>query len=243
MDVLAGQRDHCRSRNWRQSKNWRSSLMLISVGVLCALMFTQSGCSLFVMAGKTLMGDPKTPSLFSQKTRVKLEKDDKRVVVLCTIPEFLRADFSAVDRDIVDHVTRRFKIHGVQTVPTNQVDRWLSQNGGFWDDPSDAAQEFTEADYIIHFDLDSMSYHEQNSPGMFRGRSQGNVYVYEAREVNDVRAAFVIFEHEFNSTYPRNYPISEDSTSERTFQERYVTRVADELARLFYDHVAGDDVY
>lgn len=229
--------------NCHRTSKYNSLTRTIALATLVMMLSVSSGCSLFVMAGKTLFGDPKVKSLFSQRTKINLSKDEKTVVVLCTIPEHLRATYSAVDRDIVDHIRRRFKIHDVLMVSANDVDEWLSRNGGYWDSPSDIARDFKTADYIIHIDLESLSYKEENSPNMYRGRSLGNVYVYEAREVDNVRSAFLIFQHEHNSTYPRNYPISADNTSERTFQERYITRIADELARMFYDHHAGDDVY
>ncbi len=210
---------------------------------VCCLMITMaSGCSLFVMAGKMLIGDPVVKSEFTRRTRVDLTKADKEVVVLCTVPEMMRSQHSAIDRDLVDAVLRRFRIKDIKYVPSREVDRWLSSVGGVWSSPQEIAEHF-DSNYIIHIDLESVSYMEENSPNMYRGNCQGNVYVYEIREIETQRNAFLVFEHEFKSVYPQLYPVSADSTSLRTFQERYVTRISDELARLFYDSKPGDDVY
>ena len=107
---------------------------------------------------------------------------------------------------------------------------------------SEIAQEF-DAKYLIHFDIDSVSYREANSPNFFRGNCHGEVRVYEARGKGDSRQAYLIFQHEFKSSYPNHYPISSDNMSERTFAEQYNRRVAEELARLFYDAPAADQMF
>ncbi len=211
--------------------------LLLAVGFAGTL----SGCSLAVMAGKALIGDPKVPSMFRQRTGVNLVKDEKQVLVVCTTPEFIRSEFSAVDRDIIDGVYRKFRLHEIDCVSPNEVDGWLSRVGGVWDEPSEIAQEF-ETDYIIHFEIDNISYREENSPNLYRGNAHGHVSVYECRKTANGRGAFLIFQHEYTSTYPHHYPVSSDNMSERTFGEKFNSRMADELARLFYDYRPTEDV-
>ena len=209
----------------------------------CMLCLPLSGCSLFVMAGKFLIGDPVVESQFRQRTDVDLRKENKEVVVVCSVPESLRQEQAAIDHDLVEAIVRRFRIHDIKTTPTRDVDRWISSIGGVWNSPDEIAQKF-DADYIIHIDLESISYHEENSPNLYRGNCLGNVYVYEIRQKEKKsRSAFLVFQHEFQSTYRQLYPVSADQTSLRTFQEKYTTRISDELARLFYDFKATEEVY
>lgn len=220
-----------------------TSVLQSLVLLLCLLaLWSASGCSLAVMAGKMLMGDPKVPSLFRQRTGVDLIKADKRVLLVCTTPAFVKAENSALDRDIIEGVYRHFRRQDIPCVNPNEVDSWLGRIGGIWDDPSEIAQEF-KTDYIIHFDIEAVSYIEPNSPGFYRGNTQGEVRVYEVRGKNEKRGAFLIFQHEFQSRYPNMYPVSADNMTERTFAEQYNKRVAEELARLFYDAPASDQVY
>lgn len=214
---------------------------LLTISLFACLLMTQPGCSLMVMASKVLMGDPKVPSLFGQRTGIDFIEDEKTVLIVSTTPEFLRLENSAVDRDITEGVYRRFRRKEIRCISPSKVDGWLGRVGGLWEDPSEIAQEF-EADYIIHFDLDSISYKEENSIGFYRGKAHGQVKVYAVREVGGQRGAFLVFEHEYTSAYPNHYPISSDNMSQRAFAEKFTKRISNELARLFYDYRSAEAV-
>jgi hypothetical protein len=91
--------------------------------------------------------------------------------------------------------------------------------------------------------LEQVTFLEPDSPHLYRGNSTGSVTVYEVVEETGFKRANQVFSHEYRSTYPRHFPISRDQTQERTFRENYVSRICDEIARLFYDYPGGDDVY
>lgn len=194
------------------------------------------------MAGKMFMGDPKIPSQFRQRTGVDLKKVEKTVLLVCTTPAFVKAENSALDRDIIEGVYRHFRRQDIPCVNPNEVDSWLGRVGGIWDDPSEIAQQFT-TDYIIHFDIDTVAYREANSPNFYRGSAHGNVLVYEVRGEKSDRKAYLVFQHEFQSIYPHHYPVAADNMTERTFAEQYNKRVAEELSRLFYDAPVAEEVY
>ena len=214
---------------------------LISLCLLSMLLLSQSGCSLMVMAGKAIVGDPKVPSQLRQRTGIDLIKDEKTVLIVCTAPEFLRLESSAIDRDIIEGVYRRFRRKDIRCINPNDVDSWLGRIGGVWDDPSQIADEF-ETDLVIHFDLDRVSYQEENSPGFYRGNAHGIIKVYATREIEGQKSAFIIFEQEYESTYPNHYPIASDSMSQRAFAEKFTKRISDELARKFYDYRVGEEL-
>lgn len=194
-----------------------------------------------VMAGKMFMGDPKVRSAFKQRTGVDLVDEEKKVMIVCSTPEFLRTEHSSLQHDIVDGMYRRFRLHDVDCINPNKVDTWLSSIGGVWDDMSEIAQEF-ETDYIIHIEIDEVKYREDNSPQFFRGNAHGMVSVYAARETPGGKGAFLVFQQEYQSTYPSHYPIAADHMSERAFGERFNKQIANELARIFYDYHANEGV-
>lgn len=214
---------------------------LLTLSCLVVLLLSQPGCSLFVMAGKAIVGDPKVPSQLRQRTGIDLIEDEKTVLIVCTTPEFLRLENSAIDRDIVEGVYRRFRRKEIRCIDPNDVDGWLGRVGGAWENPTEIVQEF-ETDYIIHFNLDHVSYVEENSPAFYRGQAHGNVKVYASREISGQKTALLVFEQEYKTTYPNHYPISSDSMSQRAFAEKFTKRISDELARIFYDYRVGEEL-
>ncbi|MBL4886829.1 MAG: hypothetical protein JKY95_20175 [Planctomycetaceae bacterium] len=217
------------------------SRRLLSLSLLAIILLSQPGCSLFVMAGKALTGDPKVTSKLRQRTGIDFIEDEKTVLIVCTTPEFLRLENSAIDQDIIVGVHRRFRRKDIRCIDPNDVDQWIGSIGGVWDDPSEIAEEF-ETDYIIHINLDQVSYTEENSPAFYRGNAHGDVKVYASREINGQKTAYVVFEQEYNSTYPNHHPIPTDSMSQRAFAEKFTKRMSDELARMFYDYRIGEEL-
>lgn len=212
--------------------------MIVRLGLIL-LLTSMSGCSLFVMAGKALMGDPQMPSAFKIATGVDLTKADKKVMLLCSMPEFVISEHSAVDRDIIDQVYRRMKLQRIQCVNPDKVDSWLNQNGGMFEHPSELVNEI-DTDYIVHYELQSVTFREPDSPTFYRGNANVRITVYEVNGEDSSRQAFEIFQHEITSTYPRNFPMAADTMSERSFRDKYIGRLSNELAQLFYTYNLGD---
>ena len=96
---------------------------------------TVSGCSLAVMAGKMFMGDPKTPSVFRQRTGIDLIEEDVTSLIVCTTPAFVKAENSALDRDVIEGVYRHFRRQDIACINPNEVDSWLGRIGGVWGRP------------------------------------------------------------------------------------------------------------
>ena len=200
------------------------------------------GCSLGVMAGKMLFGDPLTPCAFTGQTGVDLAKEGKRVIVLCSTPDAVRSDFPSLEVDLLDGVARQLKRRDIAIVSPDEVASWLDDHGGRWDDPSEMAEHF-HADYVVHIDLDRFTYKEENSPDLFRGRALGNVIAYQAVRNADGTRARRIFEREFTSEYPTHHPVSVTTVSARNFRKQYLDRVTGEIAHMFYNHRFSEEIY
>ena len=213
-------------------------LILAVIGLLIG---SQSGCSLFVMAGKMFFGDPKLECTFNQRTGIDLVHEYKQVLVVCSTPETIAGHLPSLRYDLADGLIRRLKRRGVTIVDPNRVATWIDDHGGLWNDLSELAEDF-DADYILHVDLSEFDYREENSPTLFRGRAVGNVFVYAVRPEAGRRLVEQIFVQEFTSVHPANYPVSADRMSAKAFQTRYLDRITTQLAQMFYDHRVSEEM-
>ena len=201
------------------------------------ILTSAGGCSLFVMFGKMVLGDPKMESAFKITTGVDLTKAEHRMLVVCHTPSLVRNSLPTIQYNLNEEVLRRLKQHGILTVNPDEVAGWMDDNGGEIDDPSDLARDF-DCDFITIIDVRSLSFHEPSSPSMYRGHAQGGIRTYE---VNDQQQALQVFTGEFKTEYPRMNPISTTQISERVFQKRFVDHLGDRIARQFFDYRIGDD--
>eukprot|EP00913_Durusdinium_trenchii_P008985 g8451.t1 len=160
------------------------------------LLFGLAGCSLAVMTGKMLTGDPLTVCPFTQRTGVDLAKHKKKVLVYCSFPEAARADYSSVSANIVESVALQLKREGVEIVKPGEVTAWIGDRGGIVDDRDELAEAF-QPDYIIHIDLDEFTHRSDNSPNMYQGRALGHIYAYRVVKRKDMVSA----EEEFGSDF------------------------------------------
>ena len=66
-------------------------LTLLCLAIVLPVM--ASGCSLFVMAGKMFLGDPKVQSAFNAQTGVDLIEDEKRILIVCRTPSLMQVQY------------------------------------------------------------------------------------------------------------------------------------------------------
>lgn len=214
----------------------RGSVTLLSAALCTAIAL--SGCSLGVMAGKMLTGEPLQPAQFHAMTGTDLTKGKHKVVVICSTPTSVDADLSSLNIDLVDGITRRMKVQGIDVISPDEVAKWIDDNGGVITDPSEMAKAF-DADFVAWIDMFGFTLREENSTRLLRGRANGFIRVYQVEEVNGDRTALTAFNTEFSTTFPSHQPISEIGRSSVTFQKEFVDRVCGELAEKFYDHRPG----
>ncbi|MBC8117800.1 MAG: hypothetical protein H7062_25705 [Candidatus Saccharimonas sp.] len=210
-------------------------------GMLCgAMLCSLPGCSLGVMFGKMLSGDPMIPAEFKSRTRVDLAKGKHTVLVVCTTPTSVESELATLKFDLIDGVSRRMKLNGVKVINPDLVASWIDEHGDVGSNPSGLARDF-EADYIVHIDVESFGLREPSSPKLLRGQSSGFVRVFKVEEAGSERLAHNVYSNEFTSCYPTHQPISEQGRTALTFQKDYVDRVCDQLAQKFYDHRPGTE--
>lgn len=206
-----------------------------------AVTFTQSGCSLFVMAGKMLFGDPMVTSDFQRGTGVNLARTGDRVLLYATAPAAVRSQYPALELDVQEGVAMRLRRAGIQLVDADEINQWMDGRGGRIDDLDQVSEEL-EADYIVHFDIRQFSHREMNSNALFRGQARGEILVYRAQEVEGQKQALAVYSREFSSIHPKNYAVSAEDRSDVVFQKEYLDRFCKELALKFYSHRMGEEV-
>lgn len=219
----------------------RLVIQLLTAGLCGAAVATLPGCSLGVMFGKMIAGEPLVPAEFRKMTKDDLTKGKHTVLVVCTAPETIDSENSTLAYDVIDGVTRRMKLHGINVVNPDLVANYLDMNGGGDIDPTQLAEEF-DPDYIIVIEIQHFSFREPNSPKLLRGQSSGIVRVVEVSEINGHKLASSVFGTEFSSTYPIHQPVSEQGRSSLIFQKEYMDRFCTQLAEKFYDHRPGGDI-
>lgn len=212
---------------------------LLAVLLIC---ISLAGCSLGVMAGKMLFGDPEIDCAFKQATETDLTEGDKRVIVIAETPISMQGDATGMSHDIVENVSRQLRRAGVDLVDSNKVRTWMDDNGGRIDDPRDLAADF-DVDVIIHIDLQRVTFREPNSPQLFRGQAAGEISAYEVQEEANGRRAMQVFANGFASTYPSHNPVPQSQVdSPRIFGKRFMERVSKQIAYLFYDHAYSEEI-
>lgn len=215
---------------------------VVSLAIASAV-WTIGGCSLGVMAGKMLFGDPTQAAPFRTVTDVDLAEGDKSVLIVATTPQTARQIDPGLDLVVAERVSRTLRGKGVKVYPSKKVLNWVDNRGGHWGTPDEVAAAFPDADYIVEIDIDQFSHLEESSPDLYRGRAVGNVRAYEVVEMGGEKAASPCFSREFTCTFPSMFPKQAHQISERTFKEEFTNRVCAEIAHLFYDHKASETIY
>ena len=203
--------------------------------------FGLAGCSLFIMAGKMFFGDPEATAAFQLATGVDLTKGDKKVVVLCSAPSMMEGGELSANYEIVEDVSRRLKRRNIKLMSSNLVRTWMDDNGGRLDDPRDLVEDF-DVDYIIYIRLARVTFREENSPSLYRGVANGEVFAYEVAKEAGEPVVREVFSRNFGTVYPEGHP-KDQIDSLRIFQKQVLERVSAQIAHLFYSHKVSEEIF
>jgi hypothetical protein len=212
--------------------------------VLCATLIMVfacglSGCSLGVMAGKLLFGDPRIKSAFRAATGEDLTKGRKSVLIVCSAPHGIVNRYPSIELDLVDRITRIVETRGVKVVSADDVAAWYDDRGE-WGDFTELADEFN-ADFVMQIQLQSFTCSVDDSPQLLQGKAEGRVVVLAAGE-DDSQPLSEAFDRSFTVEYP-GYPVPRENKSEQLFTEGFQDRIAQHLAFYMYDHRTSETVY
>ncbi len=216
-----------RSSICRQRQCWILAILLC--------MHSLSGCAQMAVVGRIFYGEPKSKGFFEQMTGRSLKKEGARVAIVCTAPDVISSEYDMVSLDVQEELTRIMRRQEIEMVDSNEIANVLDKNGGVFD--VQVIADGIDADYLFHVDIEHFSHLVPNSPRLYHGHSNGNVYGYELRkadENSDVKQAFQVFERQFDTVYPGKNPIPADQTPERVFRNRFIGHLSEEVGRMFY---------
>lgn len=209
--------------------------MILLTGIAAALGL--AGCNYVILAGYLIGGPPSIEPDFDALTKKSMTAKDVTVAVVCYAPTEIKWDFDAVDTEVAKYVTYRLHQHEVQVVNPDRIRAWLDENSD-WDEPSEIGSAF-DVDYVIYIDLEKFSLYEENSANLYRGRAEGMVSVFE---IDDFDGGEKIYSKELTSRYPLAVPRSTSEVTYSSFKRQYLSRLSEEIGRLFYEHYHGDDI-
>lgn len=225
---------------------------VISFGLLLVLVSAIPGCSLFVMAGKALFGDPKVTSAFSAATGDDLTESDEKVVIICSASHRLLSRIPSLQIDIVDRVSRDLETQNIRVVDSGDLAGWYDDHGE-WGDYSELAAEF-DAGYVLHVDLRQFEYRVPESENLLQGKAEGHISVHKimkekkpslglSKRRNDFVPVMSVFDRDFALQFPSSYPVPRETRSEDMFAQSFIDRTALHISQHLYDYKMSESVH
>ena len=210
---------------------WRS---LLSACILCSVL---SGCNYVLILGYLIGGPPSVEPDFDKETKECMTDKDVTVCVVCFAPNEVLYSFENVDHELAKYVSFRLSEHKIKIVPPDYVKAWLEENKD-WDKPEEIGAHF-KATYVVYIDLNKFSLYEEGSASLYRGQSEAFVSVWK---MDDDGEGEKIFGAEKISKYPAQQPISTSDETFSNFKARYLSRLSDQIGRLFYEYYISDEI-
>lgn len=207
---------------------------LLLIPMMCAAL---SGCNYIMVFGYLIGGPPSVEPQFDMETKESMTDKDVRVVVVCFAPTEIKYTFESIDTDLARYVAFKLHEHKIKVVPPDMVKTWLEENKE-WDKPEEIGAAF-KATYVIYIDLNEFSLYEEGSPHLYRGRAEGIVGVWK---MDDEGHGEKIFSAEKTSKYPLHQPIPSGDKTFSVFKGEYLTRLSEEIGRLFFEYYVADEI-
>lgn len=197
---------------------------------------TNAGCNVVMLMGYLIGGPPSIEPDFSKQTRKSLAAKGKTVAIVCYADKELKWDNESIDQELTRYVAYRLTSHKIKVVDPDRVHAWMDEHAD-WDRPTDIG-EAVQADFVVYIDLKEFGLYEENSQNLYRGRSDAIVSVFEVKD----DGGHSIYSREIASRYPTQMPVSADTLPFENFKKLYLSRLSEEIGRLFYEHYSGDDI-
>ncbi len=196
-----------------------------------------SGCNYLIFFGYLLGGPPSIEPDFDANTGKSMTAKDVTVAVVCYAPDEVKWVFHDIDHEIAKYTTFRLHQWKIKVVNPDRVRKWLDENGE-WDEVTEVGRAL-DVTYVIYIDIQRFTLYEENSGTLFRGRSEGMVSVFEMDETG---GGEMIYSKDIMSVYPLQVPRDTSETTYSKFKRQYLSRLSDEIGRIFYEYYAGDDI-
>ncbi|MEO1995451.1 MAG: hypothetical protein ABGZ17_09265 [Planctomycetaceae bacterium] len=221
--------------NYTAANRWR--LCLVSAA-LALSMTGLAGCNYVVFLGYLIGGPPSIEPAFDLETNKSLTDYEVTVAVVCYAPKELKWDFENIDYEVGKYVAYRMGEHKIKFVNPDIVRDWLDKNPD-WDHPEEIGEALGTS-YVIYIDMHEYGLYEEATAHLFRGHAEVMVSAYE---MSDDGSGDKIFSKELTSKYPLHAPRSTSEVTYSTFKRQYLSRLSEEIGRMFYESYNGDDIH
>jgi hypothetical protein len=220
----------------RRRLRWPRVMLL---AFLLPTLSVASGCTYFILLGYLIGGPPTVQPDFDKMTKKSLTDRGVKVAVVCFAPDEIRLSYTGVDKDIAKYTANQLFKKSMKVVHPDQVQDWLDKHGE-WDKPGEIG-EATGATHIIFIDVHKYSLFAPNSHELFQGHAEVLVSVFKMQEGEGAEAE-KIYTKELTSRFPLEIPRPMSEVSYNIFRQQYLSRLSEEIGRLFYEYNNGDDI-
>ena len=196
-----------------------------------------TGCNYVIMLGYMIGGPPSIEPDFDKMTKASMTDKDVTVAVVCYAPTELKWDFDEVDMEVAKYVSNRLFLHKIKVIDPDRVRDWLDKHSDY-DKPDEIGAAF-HTKYVIYIDMHKFSLYEEHSASLYRGRAEALVSVFDIDEQGNGEK---IYTKDLTSAYPLAAPRSTSEVSYGHFKKEYLSRLSEEIGRLFYEYYNGDDM-
>lgn len=205
------------------------------LGIALGLTFALTGCNAVMLLGYLIGGPPSIEPDFNRQTKKSLTKA-KQVAIVCYADKELKWDNESIDHELCKYVAYRLVSHKIKVIDPDRIHAWMDEHSD-WDKPSEIGEDL-QADYVVYIDLKDFGLYEEHSQNLYRGRSDAIVSVFDVKD----EGGHSIYSRELSSRYPIQTPVSADTLPFENFKKLYLSRLSEEIGRLFYEHYSGDDI-
>ena len=159
---------------------------------------------------------------------------EKKVAVVCRPVVELQYRNARADQDLASQVAVLLKknVPKIKVIDQRKVSQWIDENS--WEEYSQVGKA-VGADLVVGIDLERFDLHKGQT--LFQGRANTTIKVY------DCQTGDLVFEKRLpQSVYPPNREVSALDKQEGEFRREFLSILADQIARHFYDHDPYADI-
>lgn len=219
----------------RLSTRRRVLAMMLAAMLLC---MSATGCNYIVLLGYLIGGPPSIEPDYDAMTDKSMTDKNVVVAVACFAPKDVLYDYAGIDKELARFVAQRLYTHKMTVIQPDVVQQWIDENPEY-DGPEEIGKG-VGATHLIYVDLTNFTLYEKNSHQLYRGRSEGMISVFEINKDSD--GGEQVYSKELISIFPLAVPRSSQDIGRQAFLAQYLTRLSEEIGRLFYEHYTGDDM-
>lgn len=210
---------------------------LARIAVTSTLLISLGGCAQAVLLGYLIGGPPSIEPDFDAMTGESLSAPETTVAVICYAPTELKWDFEKIDEEIADVVTYGLGANHIKVIRPDYIRGWIDKHSD-WERPEEIGAAF-DVDYVVNIEINDFGLYEDNSTTLYRGRTEAFVHVIRMDETGDGER---IYTKEVDSLFPTTIPRSAQDQSFEQFKREYLSRLAESIGWLFYEHYNGDKI-